>query len=609
MLSGTIVTLRFQFDKATGAMHTFHIPVMGLSFTIDTPLKVARYGIDSVISIGNDTLLEDMRAYYARKHRLDFHTISDREDDSRARRITAYLNLVDRLVKEQMNRLRRSSLDTESELTRYLDLMPDDTYLKAMYRKYRERSGVIEKQVYDAQIRQGIRVGSIDVNIMTKLDKPNKDQKGHRLPPEFGDAMAALRGFANSTLNSSVVFSAGFNPRLYGYIDQFPDFFPDPIGRLAKKVILKVSDYRSALIQGKYLAKKGVWVSEFRVESGLNCGGHAFPTDGMLLGPILEEFKAKRDALREELFALCQPEWNQRGCATMEEPPPLRITVQGGIGTANEHRLLLHHYDVQSAGWGTPFLLVPDATNVDDSTLSQLMVAKSGDLYLSNSSPLGVPFNNLRQSASEQRRLERIEKGRPGSPCLKKHLVSNTEFTKEPICTASRKYQHHKLRELKKMGLTDQAYQRAYEDVVAKSCLCEDLTGTAYVNYGLKAAIEPKPAICPGPNLAYFSEQYTLEELVDHIYGRANVLWGTARPHMFVKELEMYIDFLEGEMEKLQYNFTEKKAQYLNGFKENLQKGVAYYQDLARNIDSTSFVPDLRNLAHRLNRLEPMAVH
>jgi hypothetical protein len=30
--------------------HAFHIPVLGLGFSIDTPLKVARYGISSVIS-------------------------------------------------------------------------------------------------------------------------------------------------------------------------------------------------------------------------------------------------------------------------------------------------------------------------------------------------------------------------------------------------------------------------------------------------------------------------------------------------------------------------------------------------------------------------------
>src|SRR5574343_425334 len=34
--------------------HTFHIPVMGLAFTIDSPVRVAQYGIDSVISIMDD---------------------------------------------------------------------------------------------------------------------------------------------------------------------------------------------------------------------------------------------------------------------------------------------------------------------------------------------------------------------------------------------------------------------------------------------------------------------------------------------------------------------------------------------------------------------------
>ena len=41
--------------------HTFHIPVMGLAYTIDTPIKVAKYGITSVISIIEDYLIEQMR--------------------------------------------------------------------------------------------------------------------------------------------------------------------------------------------------------------------------------------------------------------------------------------------------------------------------------------------------------------------------------------------------------------------------------------------------------------------------------------------------------------------------------------------------------------------
>ena len=47
--------------------HKFHIPVMGLGFTIDTPVKIARYGINSAISIVEDNLIEQMREFYCNK--------------------------------------------------------------------------------------------------------------------------------------------------------------------------------------------------------------------------------------------------------------------------------------------------------------------------------------------------------------------------------------------------------------------------------------------------------------------------------------------------------------------------------------------------------------
>ena len=46
-------------DKDT--LHTFHIPVLGLGYSIDTPVKVARFGISSVVSIIEDELVEKMR--------------------------------------------------------------------------------------------------------------------------------------------------------------------------------------------------------------------------------------------------------------------------------------------------------------------------------------------------------------------------------------------------------------------------------------------------------------------------------------------------------------------------------------------------------------------
>jgi hypothetical protein len=41
--------------------HKFHIPDLGLGYSIDTPLKVGRDGISSVVSIVDDELIERMR--------------------------------------------------------------------------------------------------------------------------------------------------------------------------------------------------------------------------------------------------------------------------------------------------------------------------------------------------------------------------------------------------------------------------------------------------------------------------------------------------------------------------------------------------------------------
>ena len=43
---------------------------MGTAFTADTPLKVAQYGIDSVISIVDDVLLERLRKFYSEKNNI-----------------------------------------------------------------------------------------------------------------------------------------------------------------------------------------------------------------------------------------------------------------------------------------------------------------------------------------------------------------------------------------------------------------------------------------------------------------------------------------------------------------------------------------------------------
>ena len=81
--------------------HTFQIPVMGIGFTIDTPLKVAPFGISSVISLGDDLLVERMREFYSKKFDFPFTEVTRNEIDYRAKRITLYLNLMNRLVKNK----------------------------------------------------------------------------------------------------------------------------------------------------------------------------------------------------------------------------------------------------------------------------------------------------------------------------------------------------------------------------------------------------------------------------------------------------------------------------------------------------------------------------
>ena len=80
----------------THTIHSFHIPVMGLAFTVDSPVKVARFGISSVISIIETNLIEKMRSYYYAYLNEDYLPILSTEQDFRAKRVTDYLNLINR---------------------------------------------------------------------------------------------------------------------------------------------------------------------------------------------------------------------------------------------------------------------------------------------------------------------------------------------------------------------------------------------------------------------------------------------------------------------------------------------------------------------------------
>ncbi len=558
--------------------HNFHIPVMGIGFTIDTPIKVAHLGIDSVISLVDDILIEKLRKMYATNFNQSYQEITENSEDFRAKRISSYLNLVQEIAQHKFKELKDISNGVSESLKQYFDFYPETSSLKqqfnALISKHYDRSEL--KNFLD----ENLKMGSIDVNIMTKVDKENIYKK-EKLPTIYNDAHAALRGYANSELVSSVIFSAGMNPRLYSYLEEFENFYPDENGMIKKKIVLKVSDYRSALIQGKFLAKKGLWVSEYRIESGLNCGGHAFATDGYLLGPILAQFRDQREEFIAETAAVLSKALTLKNRQVPEVSLPVKFTAQGGVGTAAEHDFLRNHYKLDSIGWGSPFLLVPEATTVDDETLEKISKAKESDLYLSNISPLGVPFHNLKGNTKDLEKAALIAKNRPGSSCPKKYVALNKEFTDAGVCTASRQYQHLRITALKKENLTPEIYQKEYNKIIEKSCTCVGLGTSALIKYNLDTKTEGEGvSICPGPNLAYFSKVINLKEMIGHIYGQRNVMERMDRPNIFVKELGIYVEYLQNKIEEAGNILDTKQHKYLSLFAKNLKEGIGYYKNL-----------------------------
>lgn len=560
---------------------------MGIGFTIDTPVKVAPLGINSVISLLDDMLIEKMRKFYCEKFEIPYMEITNKMEDFRAQRITSYLNTIDKIVKDKFNEIKASANDFGKDFERYFDLLPDFSPLK---QKFIEIQNDLHKKKEDFYaLLDNMTHGDIDVNIMTKLDKSNYFE-GIKQSVEFNDAHAALRGFANSELNSSIVLSAGMNPRLYAYIEKFEDFYPDNNGNIKKKIILKVSDYRSALIQGKMFAKKGIWVSEYRIESGLNCGGHAFPTQGHLIGPILEEFKQSKSELIQSMYELFTKALESQNRFCPQTPPKLKITAQGGVGTHLEHDFLIKYYELDSIGWGSPFLLVPEVVNVDENTLKLLSNATEKDLYLSNTSPLGVPFNTLRNNTKDVEKQEWIDSGKPGSACPKKYGAIGSEG----MCTASRSYQRRKIKEIESLDLNETEKKAAIEKITVKSCICVGLGTSVLLVNEIENKVEgPAVSVCPGPNLAFFDKIIGLKEMVDHIYGRTNLLRHVNRPNMFINELVLYYNYLKSEIENFHSPIGEKQKDYFNTFRNNLLSGIEYYFSLANEIEKESFNFDL----------------
>ena len=198
--------------------HKFHIPVMGTGHSIDSPIRVAHLGISSVMSIVDDILIEKVCKHYSQKYSIPFEEVSKKDLYARSKRITAYLNLVEKIVTLKLEEIKLQPFFEQNEKTKYFELLPDDSPIKKKYNYLLTIMDGYEKEKISEELTDLMRAGSIDVNIMSKVDRTNYAKDGTMLSDEFSDAKAALRGYAESTLTSSIVFSAGFNRSLLGYL-------------------------------------------------------------------------------------------------------------------------------------------------------------------------------------------------------------------------------------------------------------------------------------------------------------------------------------------------------------------------------------------------------
>ena len=119
---------------------------MGIAYTIDTPVKVAHFGINSSISIIEDHLIEKMRAYYYKLNNEPFLPISKKEPNYRAKRITDYLNLISEEVKKKVEGVKTAAFSSTSEITKYFEMLPEVSELKQKYLKFLQLTDPSEKE-------------------------------------------------------------------------------------------------------------------------------------------------------------------------------------------------------------------------------------------------------------------------------------------------------------------------------------------------------------------------------------------------------------------------------------------------------------------------------
>ena len=75
--------------------------------------------------------------------------------------------------------------------------------------------------------------------------------------------------------------------------------------------------------------------------------------------------------------------------------------------------------------------------------------------------------------------------------------------------------------------------------------------------------------------------------MTNHIYGKTKGIETTDRPHMFIKELDLYLDYLKTITEEVSGELNRKQIKLFNAFIKNLNEGITYYDSLFSDFKNT----------------------
>ena len=102
----------------------------------------------------------------------------------------------------------------------------------------------------------------------------------------------------------------------------------------------------------------------------------------------------------------------------------------------------------------------------------------------------------------------------------------------------------------------------------------------------------------------------SLQHIVDHIYGRNQMITRQDRPNMFIKELDIYVNYLQDRYDDFQKHARVKQQKQLLNFSKNLNEGISYYKSLFGTVkgyfekQSKTVLSQLESYTIKVNNLQ-----